>query len=134
MSKQVSFEFKFESFYGLNQQTNTARGSKYDSASKKKNLTNGFIADIQLQSANMHRYYVRDFPLQSCSMAVCFTVPHFNVDVDNLFASIKPILDALVRAEILIGDSINVIKAIDGVSWCKSGNKKHGVKIQLNWS
>jgi hypothetical protein len=66
-------------------------------------------------------------------MAVVFTVPHLNVDVDNLFASIKPILDALVRAEILIGDNINVIKAIDGVSWCKSASKKHGVKIVFSW-
>lgn len=129
--KSVSFEYWYESFYGLNQQSALARHSKWAYADKKRQLTQGFVNDTLLQMQSTHKYYSACFPLHTCEMIVNFTVPHMNVDVDNLIASLKPILDALVKADVLIGDNINVISAVQ-VGWKKQG-KKHGVQIILEW-
>jgi Holliday junction resolvase RusA-like endonuclease len=126
----TNFFYSFDSFYGLNQQLNLARTNKYKQATKKKELTNQFVADTLCQVG----YEKLFFPLKKCVMSVVFTVPNKKIDVDNLFASLKPILDALVKAGVLVGDNINVITAIDSVTWrSQSAGKKYDVLITLEW-
>lgn len=67
------------------------------------------------------RHGVQWRPLQLAALSITFIVPtRIRHDVDNLFSTLKPLLDGVVDAGVLCDDSFEVIRYFDaGVRWEK---------------
>lgn len=86
----------------LNQMINKARSNKFAAAKDKKYWTNAVakIALEQLEPIEGEFYVVGYFDYKTTAS-----------DADNLFATLKYILDGLVTAEIIEGDSVKYLKS-----------------------
>lgn len=88
---------------GLNRQQNTARSSKFAAAREKKELTDRTVAWAKTRA-------IAKFP-GAVWVSIEWQIKNFaNDPIDNLPASLKPILDGLVKAGVLKDDSARVIQ------------------------
>lgn len=98
--------------------------------------TREVIEYVQMLAANELRKWNRAekiAPMKLCDVEILVVVPHGRrIDHDNLVAATKPMTDALVRAGVMVDDSIDVIRSFNLRAIRKPGAGEYRIKYVIS--